>query len=293
MLEIYFEEKNDATYVYQQLMKRTEEEYKETSVYAHEQMVIIHIPICESNYIEKVLIPVFVSFIVNIKQYEWLRAILKEKFLYEEQEECQQILQMAESILQGNRKGIVYDLTQEKVESYILSSLKGWFVDPLSISFSSYVRFRLRKYKEVMHRLAEVAIDEYKLEQEYQMFVEILRQQVSKRKPRLACLHLVFNENFIFYDEKGARLKQEKLVQYIEGELVNQKGVYIDTKVIAPLLSIAPKTIYLYTKEQDHNIVVTLQNVFQERIRLRGLHEFEPNMKKFKNKGNALDFLSF
>ncbi|KEK26484.1 putative sporulation protein YtxC [Bacillus gaemokensis] len=293
MIEICFEEKNDAVYVYQQLMKRTEEPYKETSVYLYEQKVIIHIPICDSHYIEKVLIPVLLYFIVNIKQNEWLRVILKEKFFYEEHEECHQIIHMAHAILKGKRKGIARDLTRNKIENHVMSSLKGWLNDPLSFSFSSYVRFRLRTYREMVERLAELAIDEYKMEQEYQMFIEMLRQQVSSRKSRLPCLHLVFDESFIFYDEKGIRLKQERLVQYIDEELIAQKDVYIDTKVIAPLLSISPKMIYLYTKEQDHNMIVTLRNVFQERVQLCALHEFEHNVKNLKNKGNALDFLSF
>lgn len=217
----------------------------------------------------------------------------ERKVFYDEEEERNQILHMADCILNGKRKGVTYDLTRNMVESQIMSSLKGWLGDPLSFCFSSYIRFRLQKYREAVHRLAEVAIDEYKLEQEYQMFVEVLRQQVNSRKPRLSCLHLVFDDSFIFYNEKGVRLKQEKLVRYIDEELLTQKDVHIDTNVIAPLLSIAPGMIYLYTKEQDHNMIVTLQNVFQERVQLYALHEFEQNVKKFKNKGNALDFLSF
>ncbi|MGG5739265.1 MULTISPECIES: putative sporulation protein YtxC [Bacillus] len=293
MIEICFEEKNDAAHVYRQLTKRTESLYKETSVYLDGQKVIIHIPLCESNYIEKILLPVLLYFIMNVKQNEWIHTILKEKFFYEEQEECHQILHMAQEILKERRKGVARDLTRHKFETYIMSSLNDWLCDPLSFSFSSYVRFRLRTYREMVARLAEVAIDEYKMEQEYQMFIETLRQQVSSRKSRLSCVHLIFDESFIFYDDKGRRLKQERLVQYIDEELLKQKDVYIDTKVIAPLLSISPKKIYLYTKEQDHNMIITLRNVFQERVQLHGLHEFERNVKNLKNKGNALDFLSF
>ncbi|HDX9611996.1 putative sporulation protein YtxC [Bacillus toyonensis] len=293
MIEICFEEKNDAMYVYKQLLKRAEVLYKETSVYLQEQKVVIHIPVCESHYIEKILLPVMVYFIVNVKQNEWIYTILKEKFFYEEQEECHQILHIAQEVLKGRRKGVTRELTRYTFESYIKSSLNNWLCDSLSFSFSSYVRFRLRTYREMVARLTEVAIDEYKMEQEYQMFIETLRQQVSNRKSRLSCMHLIFDESFIFYDDKGRRLKQEKLVQYIDEDLLKQKDVYIDTKVIAPLLSISPKKIYLYTKEQDHNMIITLRNVFQERIQIHGLHEFERNVKNLKNKGNALDFLSF
>ncbi|PEJ96611.1 putative sporulation protein YtxC, partial [Bacillus toyonensis] len=216
MIEICFEEKNDAMYVYKQLLKRAEVLYKETSVYLQEQKVVIHIPVCESHYIEKILLPVMVYFIVNVKQNEWIYTILKEKFFYEEQEECHQILHIAQEVLKGRRNGVARELTRYTFESYIKSSLNNWLCDPLSFSFSSYVRFRLRTYREMVAKLTEVAIDEYKMEQEYQMFIETLRQQVSNRKSRLSCMHLIFDESFIFYDDKGRRLKQEKLVQYID-----------------------------------------------------------------------------
>lgn len=293
LIEICFEEKNDAIVIYKELKKRTDHIYEEISIYLYEQMVIIHIPIQESRYIDKVVIPVFMQYIINAKQDEWISAILKDKFYYEEREERNQILHMAHSILKGKRKGLIDAPSKERGKELVLSSLQGWMHDTMSFSFGAYIRFRLRKYNEFLYRTAEMAIDEYKLEQEYQMFVETLRQQVSIRKSRLSCLHLVFNDSCIFYDEKGRRLKQEKLVQYIEEELLSQKDLYIDPNVMAPLLSIAPKKIHLYAKEQDHNMIVTIQNVFQERVQLYALHEFEKNVTKFKNRGNALDFLNF
>ena len=109
-------------------------------------------------------------------------------------------------------------------------------------------------------KLAEVAIDEYKMEQEYQMFIETLRQQVSGRKSLVLCASY-FDESFIFYDDKGRRLKQEKRLQYIDEELLKQNDVYIDTMLLFYFAK-----IYLYTKEQDHNMIITLRNVFQERV---------------------------
>lgn len=293
VIEICFEEKNDAIVIYKELKKRTDDIYAEISIYLYEQMVIVHIPIQESCYIDRVVIPVLVQYIINTKQDEWISDILKEKFYYEEREERIQILHMAHSILNGKRKGLNDAPSRQRGKELVVSSLRGWMHDKMSFSFEAYIRFRLRKYNEFLYRTTEMAIDEYKLEQEYQMFVETLRQQVSSRKSRLSCLHLVFDDSFIFYDEKGARLKQDKLVQYIEEELLSQKGLYIDPNIMAPLLSISPKTIHLYTKEQDHNMIVTIQNVFQERVQLYALHEFEKNVKNYKNKGNALDFLNF
>lgn len=293
MIEICFEEKNDAVHVYKALKKRMGYKYKEISVYLHEQMLVLHLPIHGAHYMEKVFIPALVQFIIKTKQTEWCASILQDTFFYEEREERNHILHMAHSILSGKRKGIKNNLSYKEAEILVTSSLKGWLSDPLSFSFSSYTKFRLRKYRQFLYRLMEMAIDEYKLEQDYQMFIEALRQKVNGRKSRLSALHLLFQNSFIFYNEKGFRLKQEQLVQYIDEDVFSEKDMYIDTNVIAPLLSIAPEAIHIYTKEQDHNMIVTIQNVFQERVKLHTLDEFEVGVKSLKNKRNALDFLEF
>ena len=60
---------------------------------------------------------------------------------------------MAHEILKGRRKGVAQDLTRNAFESYIKSSLNNWLCDPLSFSFSSYIRFRLRTYREMVAKL--------------------------------------------------------------------------------------------------------------------------------------------
>lgn len=80
VIEICFEEKNDAIIIYKELKKRTDHIYEEISIYLYEQIVIIHIPIQESRYIDKVVIPVLMQRIINTKQDEWISAILQDKF---------------------------------------------------------------------------------------------------------------------------------------------------------------------------------------------------------------------
>ncbi len=117
---------------------------------------------------------------------------------------------------------------------------------------------------------------------------------MAARKSRLSCVHLIFDESFIFYDDKGRRLKQEKLVQYIDEELLKQKDVYIDTKVIAPTSFYFCRKKFIYIRKNKTIIWLLLcEMYFKNGSNLHGLHEFERNVKNLKNKGNALDFLSF
>ncbi len=278
MIEIHFEEANDATFVYAQLANLNTGSVS----LEREHTVLIDLPFEKESYIEEVLIPVLVQLVLKVKEHKWIMSVLSRVFYYHDIEEQNQILHIADSIMNGNRKEVPKKRIEESRIDLLTASLQGFIQNPISFSFESFVRFRLKPYMLYLFRMTELAIDEYKLEQDYQTFVEALRQQVSSRKSRLSCLHLVFNGNFIFYDEKGARLNQEKLVQYIDEKLVKHTEFYIDANVIAPLLSIAPERIHLYTAHLDHNMIVTIQNVFQERVKVYSINEFEQIRKKFR-----------
>lgn len=280
VIEIRFEEEHDARMMYEHLLKGAETAYRSMSVLLEESTVIVHIPPGDVWYAEEVFIPAVIRFIVDVKEEKWILSILEESFLYRDQDERTQILHIVHSLLDGKLRDIPYRGLEKERQCLLEASLKGFVQDPLSFSFDSYVKFRLKHYMSYLVRLTELAIDEYKLEQEYQTFVEMLRQHVYTRKSRLSCLHLVYNGSFTFYDESGSRLNQEKLVQYIDESIVYNQEQYIDPNVIAPLLSIAPKTIYLYTSHIDHNMVITIRNVFQERVIVHTIGEFEKMMGK-------------
>ncbi len=52
----------------------------------------------------------------------------------------------------------------------------------------------------------------------------------------------------------------------MDRQLLANHPVYVDSAVIAPLLSIAPEKIFLYTNEEEEALVRTLRNIFEERI---------------------------
>jgi putative sporulation protein YtxC len=147
--------------------------------------------------------------------------------------------------------------------------------DGLSFSIVSFVTFRLKRYIERLHHYVELAIDEYKLEQEYQNFVQMLRDYVSEREAKWSVVHLVHHSpDFLFFDEQLRQVTKQELKQWIDRNLTVNQPMYIDSSVLAPLVSIAPHTIYLYTEHADDGMVQTIQNVFQERIRFCQLSDF-------------------
>lgn len=60
----------------------------------------------------------------------------------------------------------------------------------------------------------------------------------------------------------------------IDRNLIISQPMYIDSSILAPLVSIAPNIIYLYTDDIDDGMIQTIQNVFQERIFLCSQSDF-------------------
>src|SRR5690606_29668357 len=110
-------------------------------------------------------------FIIHVKRGEFLHKILSKKFYYENEEECEQIIEIVSEMCSGKREELTalagkineFELVRNAVGSLLDSST--------SVLFDSLWTFRLKKYQETLIRYLHVAIDEYKMEQEYQMFI--------------------------------------------------------------------------------------------------------------------------
>lgn len=223
----------------------------------------------------------FLQFIIKIKLNDWFKLILKEQYFYEDEDEQLQILDIIQSILNGNRndlESLIHDLNMNK---QIENAISQMFEEQRTFSFDSFVRFRMRPFMEKLEKFVEISIDEYKMEQEYQMFIQTLRQFLAERVPKINHLHLLMEDGVTFYDEQYYEIRRAELVRMIDRRLISNHPVYIDSVTIAPLLSIAPSTIYLYTDDYEQPLVRTILNIFEERVQLKEMADFYQDRTAF------------
>lgn len=79
------------------------------------------------------------------------------------------------SVLEGQREELAVLIKANGEEAKIRDAVEEIFQDHVSFSFDSFLKFRLRPYLKMLESYVEIAIDEYKMEQEYQMFIQTLR----------------------------------------------------------------------------------------------------------------------
>jgi putative sporulation protein YtxC len=107
------------------------------------------------------------------------------------------------------------------------------------------------------------------MEHDYQMFVQMLREFLINREPKMDVLHLLFDEEITFYNDQFVEMKRAELIRLIDRKLLVNHPVYVDSASIAPLLSLAPTTIFLYTKDPEEPLVRTIKNIFEERVTVK------------------------
>jgi putative sporulation protein YtxC len=271
LAEIIFQSKLDAEKFYDHLLKYLpNNQDKETILLIEDRHIVKFFGSMISVEISRIVKHAFYEFITNIKRDDWFREILKSHYFYDEYEEQQQIIEIIDSILEGQREdlSIFLDDANEE-ETQIKSAIEHIFLDNISFSFDSFLKFRLRPYLQSLEGYVEIAIDEYKMEQEYQIFVQMLREFLVKREPKMEVLHLLFDEEITFYNEQFVEMKRAELTRLIDRKLLVNHPVYVDSASIAPLLSLAPTTIFLYTKDADEPLVRTIKNIFEERVTIK------------------------
>ncbi len=224
--------------------------------------------------LEQIIIPGLIQFIIGHKEQLMIVKMLKENYFFSEEEEQQQILHIAQSIIEGQRHEIpkVQKLTSR--ELFVREALEDFLQPDLYFTFSSFQKFRLQKYFNCLREYVELAIEEYKMEQEYQSFVQSLRDYLCKKDSKIQRVNIVYNREYKIYNENKCIIPEAALKQYIDKDFVYKHPMYIDSQLLAPLVSMAPIGISLYTNDSLDGMIQTIQNIFEERVVIHRLEDF-------------------
>ncbi|MEC1521714.1 putative sporulation protein YtxC [Neobacillus niacini] len=285
MAEIIFRSKMDAKRCYDHLLKCLRYHPNNEDILLIEDRHIVKISESIVRFGE--VKEAFYEFIIKIKRDDWFRAILQEQYYFEDQEEQEHIMDIIYSVLEGQREDLAVFIKENGEESQIREVVEEIFQDHISFSFDSFLKFRLRPYLKMLESYVEISIDEYKMEQEYQMFIQTLRDFLASREPKMVTLHLLFDEEITFFDEQFEEIKRAELMKMIDRKLLFNHPVYVDSASIAPLLSIAPKNIFLYTKNTDEPLVRTIKNIFEERVLIKSYKGLRHTKEWLRQKNSA------
>ncbi|WP_232284505.1 putative sporulation protein YtxC [Bacillus timonensis] len=281
---MHFQEVTDAQKIYKGLLKKVKALSIDYIEVRNEEANVVSVFISEkTNYaVQVVIIPVLTEFIIKNKEDNWILDYIENLFYFTDFEEKKQILEITKALMDGNNPEIPAVQNVVPRNQLIMEALQDFLQVPISFSFESFLKFRMRTYNEILLQIIESAIDEYKLEQEYQTFIQGLREFREKREPKLDQLHILHDEQFYFYNDSFTEIKRDELFKFIDRKLILHQPMYIDSAVLAPLVSIAPKSISIYTDQIDNGMIQTIHNIFLENVTIYTKKSFENRRLKAK-----------
>ncbi|RYM06905.1 hypothetical protein EWH99_01535 [Sporolactobacillus sp. THM7-7] len=207
----------------------------------------------------------FSRFIMDNYEKRWLTEIIEKHYLFTEAEEKIAILNIVAAIFAGEKNDLPETDELPDRKQFMLEALEGILSECSVLSFQSILRFRLTAYRKALRRFVEIAIDEYKLEQEYQVFIDKLRRIIRAYKPLCDRIEVIDGVPFKLYDDRHRPIKNMQSVRSFY-PLLKQWGIEAEPSMILTLIALAPKQVIVYTDRPEHGMMKTLHRVFEDRV---------------------------
>ncbi|MFK3958168.1 putative sporulation protein YtxC [Guptibacillus hwajinpoensis] len=262
MVSITFTNKDDFQFVFDQLNKfikigdsvivNEEELSLSVAIGPYDTKLCYQISQCIANCVS------------TFYEKRWMEQLLTSTYYYQDKDEIGEITSIARSIGDGDKEDYPGAHRYANRRDVLLQSTLSCIEQGGTILFDSFLRFRTGPYRALLNELIGEAIDEYKLEQEYQNFVEGLRILLRSRQPLQKKVVLVYDKTYQLYDMNGSLLTgiEGKLEDLPVGLTIDE----IDSEILFPLLLLAPEEVCIYTDDSDEGLVQTIRNVFEERL---------------------------
>jgi putative sporulation protein YtxC len=235
------------------------------------------------------ILDVLTEFTRNKVEDICLKEMIEHAFFYSDSTEQKEIFSISKSIISGEIEGIPEVKHLPKLNELIRTQWRSIFLDKTDfLEFEAFLKFRLKEYLATLLKVVECAIDEYKLELEYQMFVERLRTCLSKQKSILKNeIVVIFDyENVVIFDENQNQLSKSEIRNMHEKGMKLTNAVNLDERLLGPLIGLAPSSAQIYSYDVDHPLLQTVKNIFQEKVSIAPIEKmsFKDNRYPHKKK---------
>ncbi|NGP45011.1 hypothetical protein G4V62_08585 [Bacillaceae bacterium SIJ1] len=246
----------------------------------HEVCLRMHCPAFSRDFYIKG-VPVFVQWMMDTQEASLVTQILRHTYAYENDDEINYLMNMVYLLLEGEKPDIPgsVQLVQERRDWLV----QGWsqLEEHISFSFESFVQFRLKGYRDCLERIVEKAIEEAKLEEEYQSFIDTLRQFVESRQYSDVTARIRFGEHCQLFSEDFRLKRTDFLLEDWPSSIYAYEPGNSRSVVMAALLSLNPQQLIVYGDEVGEPMIQTIRNVFQERAVLRAKGQFDEDTRQW------------
>ncbi len=203
------------------------------------------------------------DYYLTVNEPDLIHWIITQEFKYRNPGESREIERYAYHLLDDSESE---EPSHQRRKYRMARQIARYFFSHQDLAVDGYFQFRMKRYREILRKLVEHAIDEYLLDQEYREFIDLLRYFVSIQQPKVQLVHVIHTDTrrFRLLDGEGRPLEMDQMDHTVE-ELMDQVSSHEDL-IVSTLLTVAPEQVILHTRNPEENVIRTLKQVFEERM---------------------------
>jgi|SRR5690625_234524 len=222
----------------------------------------------------KTIIHSFVMIYMTFRLGRKMKDVAKSVYFYTNEEELNRIYESTTAIFKDTYYQANIFPNKQTLYTFLFELFTHHLQYTDKIHFDALALFCMKPLDDYIVTAVGFGIDEMKREEAYQDFIVNAREFVLQRRILTDVIHIVQTEELQFYKADGILYSKSELQ-----EIMHQTPLYIiqldeEEFHLAPVISLAPKQIYLYSDQPIEGKTYTLCRIFQERIQLNSLHQF-------------------
>ncbi|WP_246246226.1 putative sporulation protein YtxC [Paenibacillus lemnae] len=206
------------------------------------------------------------AYIMEEKEQELAARLLVAEFQFQDEEELERVLQWFLLLLE-KEDGASAEFHRRRRKE-LTDSIAACFIESSELNLDGWMTFRMHGYKQELREMAEYAVDEFMLDQQYEEFVSLLKYFVYFQEPLMPLVHVIHKggEDFILLDGNLKPIEKHE-----HDELVMEKidqDMQIEDMVVSTLISVSPAKMVIHTREPELPVILTLSHIFDQRAEI-------------------------
>lgn len=203
------------------------------------------------------------EYILEEKEHQLAAKLLMTEFEFNDEEEAERILQWYLMLLakDDSPPGDFAQQRRRKLKDSIFVCLS----ESPDLNLDGYITFRMQTYMQELREMAEYAVDEFMLDQQYEEFVSLLKYFVYFQEPLMPLVHVIHKgeEDFLLLD---GSLRPIDKVRH-EGLIMERldQDMELEDMVVSTLISVSPARMIIHTRDPDLPVIRTLAHIFDNR----------------------------
>ena len=211
---------------------------------------------------------IITEFIISNYESTIIRKLVFSDYTYFSNSEKEIIINKAADLLNSENNDLVKILVSLKRRFLIKQCILKFLSENSYLHLAGFIQFRLTEYKKLLSEIIEKVINDFKIQNEYNEFIAMLKFFVDTQKNKAPRLHIIFEKNgeYTILNEYNKNITTDCFKDFLndtENHNLNNEDL-----LISSLITLAPKKIIIHLTSENYNkkILSTIEQIFTNKV---------------------------